>query len=394
MFFRAINTTGIRAIMFSATFGASSLKPARFLFKSRASKLLPARLTGIRGLYIMPVWRWVIAALCLAILCFGAVHVLLRSATRESVKAAHQEITSTVSPAPQLQALPVVTPVSAVRAEPPARAKSVRVAAVQCASRMGKIHYNRQLLSELITAAAAQQAKIIVLPECAVQGYMSVPQNLTWHSSSDAEDALPVANVAENIPGSSTRHFAALAKQFSVYIALPLIEEHDGAFYNSLVLLDPAGNLAAHHRKRAMWPPGDGTWATAGNRPAQVVETPYGKLGLMICYDLHEMPKQLKKAGAEIVLYAVGWFGPNTENWYRDLFPRRYVVPNEFAVVAANWSAEKPGAAFEGAGYSCVIDRNGVVLAMAKDTVGSEIVIADLPVNASKVSAVLIPDDE
>jgi predicted amidohydrolase len=259
---------------------------------------------------------------------------------------------------------------------------------------MGKVQHNRQMLTDLVMAAAGQQAKIIVLPECAVQGYMSVPQNLAWSSSDEQENTLPVANVAEKIPGTSTRHFAALAKQLGVYIALPLIEEHDSVFYNSLVLLDPDGKLVAHHRKQALWPPGDGTWASAGSRPAQVVDTPYGRLGLMICYDLHEMPKQLKKSGADIVLYAVGWFGPNTENWYRDLFPRRYVVPNDFAVVAANWSAENKDAQFEGAGYSCVIDRNGVVLAMAKDTIGSEIVIADLPVNNSKSPGISEPTDE
>jgi hypothetical protein len=53
-------------------------------------------------------------------------------------------------------------------------------------------------------------------------------------------------------------------------------------------------------------------------------------------------------------------------------------------VFGVSWSAERRELLFEGAGYSCIIDRSGAVLAMAKDTVGSEIVIADLPVNSQE----------
>jgi len=256
----------------------------------------------------------------------------------------------------------------------------VRVAAVQCYSRMGQVRHNRQLLAKLIGQAAGRGAKIVVLPECAVQGYMDPGRDRVWSAKADEEGELAVQAAAECVPGPSTHYFAQVAKRCGVYLAVPLIEGSDGRFYNAQVLLGPDGKLLLHHRKTHLWPPGDGLWASPGKKPPQAVTTPYGRLGLMICYEVHRLPKALKEAQVDIVLYSVGWYGPNTEIWYTDIFPRRYVVPNGFAVVAANWSADRGAPGWEGHGYSCVIGRDGKVLAMARSTRGAELVLADVPI--------------
>ena len=262
----------------------------------------------------------------------------------------------------------------------PVPAGHVRVAAVQCCARMGQLAYNRKLLTALVERAAQWKARIVVLPECAVQGYMDPGRDRTWSAKPAAAGQLDVAKVAESIPGPSTRHFAALAQRLGIYLTVPLIEAADGRFHNTQVLLDPEGKIALHHRKQSLWPPGDAAWATAGTRPVQVADTPFGRLGLMICHDVHRLPKPLKAARADIVLYSVGWYGPNAHAWFTDIFPRRYVVPNGFAVVAANWSADRGAPAWPGIGHSCVIRGDGTVLAMARRTRGVEIVIADLTI--------------
>src|ERR1051326_2573536 len=103
----------------------------------------------------------------------------------------------------------------------------------------------------------------------------------------------------------------------------------------------------------------------------------------MICYDVHVMAARLKNK-ADIVLYSVGWYGPNTEDWYKDIFPAKYVKPNGFAVIAANWSAESSDDLWQGAGYSSIFDRNGTVLAISNKTSGEDIVYADLEVSQEK----------
>lgn len=257
---------------------------------------------------------------------------------------------------------------------------TVRVAALQCYSRLGQTRENSERLSALITKAAGYGAKIIVLPECAVPGYLDPITPRLW-SAREKRGAgeLDVAAAAEPIPGRTTAHFAKLAQDLGVYLAVPLIEKADGKFYNAVVLLDPDGKLVAHHRKQNLWPPGDELWAAEGDRPVQVVDTPYGRLGLMICFEIHNLPETLAKARADIVLYAVGWFGPNTKDWFSRQVPQKYVKPNGFALVAANWAGDATCSGWPGQGYSCVIGRDGTVLAMATTATDCEIVIADLP---------------
>ena len=268
-----------------------------------------------------------------------------------------------------------------VRQPAPAPApRTVRVAAVQCYSRMGETARNAKRLTDLITRAADRGAKIVVLPECALQGYMDPGRGRVWRTKDqDAGLGPAVEPAAEPVPGKSTRAFGALAKKLGIYLALPMIESGKGKFYNAQVLLDPRGTIIAHHRKTNLWEPGDGTWATQGNEPARVVDTPYGRLGLMICYEVHVLPEPLARAKADIVLYSVGWFGPDTDRWYAETFPRDYVAPHDFAVVVANCSAAVGAPGWDGHGHSCIIGGGGKVLAAAKTTRGSEIIIADLP---------------
>ena len=127
-----------------------------------------------------------------------------------------------------------------------------------------------------------------------------------------------------------------------------------------------------------LWPPGDSGWCTPGDLPIQVVKTEYGNIGLMICYDFHALPPLLAKRGADIVLYSVGWYGPNEADWFGRAFPAKAVVPYGFDVVVANWSGPTEVQEWPGRGHSCVITREGKVLAMSQAVCGNDIVFADL----------------
>jgi predicted amidohydrolase len=261
-----------------------------------------------------------------------------------------------------------------------ASANTVRVAAIQTPSWMGELRRNRKRLTWLIRYAAQDGAKIVVMPECAVHGYMDAAGNRTWRRADEAADgSLAVELVAEPVPGPSTRYFGRLAREFGIFLAVSLVERNDGRFYNSQVLIDPRSEILAHHRKQSLWTPGDGAWANEGDRPVQVVDTPYGRLGLMICHDVHVLPPEIAKKGADIVLYSVGWFGPNPETWFREIFPQRYAAKHRMAFVVSNWSAQPGAKPWPGFGYSCIIDRTGRVLAMASKQRGPRIVRYDLP---------------
>ncbi len=243
---------------------------------------------------------------------------------------------------------------------------------------MGRVDANTSNLVHLVRQAAADGARIVVTPECAVQGYMDAATLTGW--TSDTNSPRFVGRVAQPIPGPASRLFSQLAGELGVFIGLGLIESSGARYFNSQVLLAPYGSLAAHHRKKALWTPGDAAWCTPGDRPVQVVDSPFGRLGLMICFDFHVLPEPLAAKRADIVLYSVGWYGPNERSWFTVQFPRRVVIPHGFAVVAANWSAAGEDDVWPGRGHSCILRADGSVAALARSVAGNEIVIADLPV--------------
>src|SRR3954470_23043324 len=58
--------------------------------------------------------------------------------------------------------------------------KKVKVAAVQCSSDLGDVEGNRKKLTALVEEAATHGAKIIVLPEAAITGYLSQDLKTNW----------------------------------------------------------------------------------------------------------------------------------------------------------------------------------------------------------------------
>ena len=121
------------------------------------------------------------------------------------------------------------------------------------------------MLTRLIRRAAKQGAKIIVLPEIAVSGYMSGDLKKTWQMNgwpvSTGLQGVDPSAVAESVPGPSTKVFGKLADKLDIYLTVPLLEVDGktGKYYNTSVLLGPDGGILIHYRKRDPWP-----WAEQG----------------------------------------------------------------------------------------------------------------------------------
>lgn len=278
---------------------------------------------------------------------------------------------------------------------------SVRVAAIQFASEFGQVAVNRERLTALIRLAAGNGARLIVMPECAITGYMSVDHKTAWRDPvrrPNPKDGRSIveAGVADTVPGEHTRQFGALAKELNVYLVITLIEKVERAgeagaapkvdYFNTAVLLGPDEKILCHYRKLNLWPPGDATWVQPGDRGLGLCDTPFGKLGLLICYDLSSgvVPK-LKEAGATMILYPVGWVHPKPpEDWFEKMLPEK-VKDWGLPVIAANWSVDelpKAGDAF-GYGFSSIYAADGTVLSGAGPD-GSEVICADLPIVVSE----------
>lgn len=278
------------------------------------------------------------------------------------------------------------TPAPGVTAEPPVTAgapRTVRVAAIQFHSVMGEPSGNRRRLVPLIERAAAGGARIVVLPEAAVPGYADLSTDTFWSKDEAGEEGcLPVREAGEAVPGPSTEFFSPFADRLGVYLTVPIIERAEGKYYNTVVLLGPDGRIAARHRKHVPWTVADDSWMTEGPRRATVVDTEYGRLGLMICRDVHALLGEFGRAGADIVLHSVAFYGPNTRGWFETTLAFK-VADARVALVLANWTFPRdPG--WSGWGASMVIGSDGKVIASAGGDPGNEIVFADVPCGAAR----------
>jgi predicted amidohydrolase len=271
-------------------------------------------------------------------------------------------------------------------------AKTVKVAAVQSPSVLGDVEENCARLTRLVEQAAGEGAKIIVLPEAAISGYVSQDLRTNWHLPNRplermfrGRDPLPVA---ETVPGPSTRQFAALAKRLGVYLTIPFVEQVPQAsgevprLFNTVCLASPRGEIVAHYRKLMPWPLTEQSWSTPGDRGVQTCDTEYGRVGLAICFDIHTILSKYAEHELWALLFPIAWVdNEHPAEWFWRELPAKIRAAGHH-LIGANWSLdEAPPAPWRGYGFSTIIAADGMVLNSAHSLYGEEIVYADLPLS-------------
>ncbi|MGB9804605.1 carbon-nitrogen hydrolase family protein, partial [Desulfofundulus sp.] len=175
--------------------------------------------------------------------------------------------------------------------------EAVKVALVHAAIKWKRKEDNLQHLLNLNEEAAVSGARIIVNPELATTGY--------GFTSRDE-----ISQFVETVPGPTTELFGRLAGRYGVYICLglPEVDDATGIYYNTAVLLGPDGRVLGLYRKLA---PAfrENLWAARGNLPVLVVDTAFGKLGLLICADSYwyKAARMAALKGARVLLIPANW---------------------------------------------------------------------------------------
>jgi predicted amidohydrolase len=273
------------------------------------------------------------------------------------------------------------------------RPAEVKVAAIQCSSTLGDVEANRTKITALVKEAAKEGAKIIVLPEACITGYLSQDLRTNWHiTGKPIEPAFksksPVG-FAEEVPGPSTEHFCKLTKELGVYITVPLLEvvnkqqNKENAvepnkttnYYNTVCLVSPKGQIVAHYRKLTPWPHPEKSWATSGDRGVQIYDTEYGRVGLAICYDIHTILEKYKPYKIWALLYPIAWVDEShPADWFWYKLPLRAAKYKHY-IIGANWSVDEKQKWY-GYGFSEILSPDGKILANSKRLYGSDIIYA------------------
>ena len=166
---------------------------------------------------------------------------------------------------------------------------------------------------------------------------------------------------AEPIPGPSTEHFGALAKECGVVLVLSLFEKRaTGLYHNTAVVMEKDGSIAGKYRK--MHIPDDPAYYekfyfTPGDLGFTPIQTSVGKLGVLVCWDqwYPEAARIMALRGAQLLIYptAIGTESTDTpheqarqlEAWIT--VQRGHAVANGIPLVAVNrvgFEAEPSGA--------------------------------------------------
>jgi predicted amidohydrolase len=171
----------------------------------------------------------------------------------------------------------------------------MKIAVCQLSPKVGQKAENLRLVREAIVSAATAGAKIIVVPELANTGY----------SFRDFDELF---ENAEDLAGPTLSEWQMLARELNIVLVGGFAERgDDGAVFNSAAMFDSSG-LRTVYRKAHLWN-FEKTMFTAGDAPPPVIDTPYGRLGLMICYDI-EFPEWVRTAslgGAELLCCPANW---------------------------------------------------------------------------------------
>ena len=197
---------------------------------------------------------------------------------------------------------------------------------------------NMARLEQKIEALAAQGAKLIVLQEL---------HNSLYFCQTECVDNF---DLAETIPGPSTRFFGDIARRLGVVIVTSLFERRaPGLYHNTAVVLESDGSIAGCYRK--MHIPDDPAYYekfyfTPGDMGFKPINTSVGKLGIMVCWDqwFPEAARLMALAGADVLIYptAIGYESsdtPDEQQRQREAWTtvqRGHAVANGLPVVAVN----------------------------------------------------------
>ena len=245
-------------------------------------------------------------------------------------------------------------------------------------------------LAEGISDLAKRGAQLIVLQE--------LHNSLYFCQTEDVNNF----DLAEPIPGPSTRFFGELAKEFGVVIVTSLFEKRaTGLYHNTAVVLEKDGSIAGTYRK--MHIPDDPAYYekfyfTPGDLGFHPIKTSVGNLGVQVCWDqwYPEGARLMALAGADILIYptAIGFESSDTpeeqarqrQAW--QLVQRGHAVANGLPLIAVNRVGHEPdpsgqtnGIQFWGTSF--VAGPQGELLAEASQT-EPENLIVDIDLHRSE----------
>ncbi len=207
----------------------------------------------------------------------------------------------------------------------------------------------------MVAEAARRGSNLVLLPEL-------------WSTAYALDQAATLASPLAQTPadGGWFGRVAQMAADHGLYVAGSLLEARAGRFSNCLSLYAPDGTLVGAYRKMHLFRLMDEEKYLTAGEESVILDLPWGKTGLAICYDLRfpELLRGYALAGARLMLIPAEWPHPRRTHWQTLL--RARAIENQCFVAAFNRIGTTGPATFFGS--SAVIDPWGEALVEAGET--------------------------
>jgi predicted amidohydrolase len=237
----------------------------------------------------------------------------------------------------------------------------VRVGVIQLTS-TDDVARNLATARELVADAAARGARLVLLPE-----------NFAYLR----REGEPIS-VAQDLDGEIVKALREWARELGVWLHGGSLPERrgDARVHNTSVVVDPQGEVRAVYRKIHLFDvdlraAGGGRFCeserVAPGEDVVLVETPFGGLGLSVCYDIRfpELFRRLSERGARFLAVPAA-FAPETGKDHWEVLLRARAIENQaFVFAPAQCGRHSPTRASYG--RSLIVDPWGLILAQAGD---------------------------
>jgi N-carbamoylputrescine amidase len=240
----------------------------------------------------------------------------------------------------------------------------LRIGLIQMAcSEHPRANLNKAISS--IKEAANQGAHIICLQELFRSRYFCQEENVAFF------------DLAESIPGPTTKRMSQLANELKVELIVPIFEKRaEGIYHNTAVVIDRKGEISGLYRK--MHIPDDPFYYekfyfTPGDLGFRVHNLTGARIAVLICWDqwFPEAARLVTLQGAQVIFYptAIGWLDDQppevseAQHAAWETVQRAHAIANGSFVASANRVGREGSLTFWGQSFVC--DPFGRLLAKA-----------------------------
>jgi len=216
---------------------------------------------------------------------------------------------------------------------------SIRIASAAIIPKKWNKATNWKRIEKAVSEAAQNgDADVIVTPEGVLEGYVINEVNGVKGEDEKKEIIARFKALAEPLDGEYIKKACNLSDKLNIYLVLGFLENYNSNLYNTAILIDPDGDIVGRYSKTHFaqgYEINPDEYIAGDDYP--VFDTPFGKVGMIICYDrqLPEPARIMALKGAQ-VLFVPAYGGYSNESGWNTVMMRTRAYENKFPVVFCN----------------------------------------------------------